>query len=202
MKKRIISISITLVLTILSLFLLFTKMDNKVLIDEDTTIDKTTNTIKDNSKKDTITINDIEEKNTNKDVEQSNNPTPSSKPKTNQNTNSNNTPAPVTPTTPTITYSCPDGFNLQGETCYQSISATLTCPNGLAEIDAGCINLSGGNISEDDTCPNGYYLIKQINWGAPDIIKCILIESKIYTCPDGYNLNNSTCTKSVPATRN
>ena len=200
MKKRIILISISFVLVILSIFLLFTKLNNKVNVvdfSNNETIIKKENPITNN--KDTITIEDKgdnKKTDTKEDSKESNNTI-------NNNLNTtNNNPTPKIPTTPTITYSCPDGFELQGTECYQTFAATHICANGMSSIDSGCISFSEGIESPDETCPNGYYGITMISFGNPNKYYCYPIHEISFTCPDGYNLNNNMCTKVIPANRN
>lgn len=185
MKKKIILISISFVLVILSIFLLFTKLNNKVNVEDfnnDTSIKKDNHTT---NSKDPITIKDI------KDNKETN-----TKEETNKNTSNNNVPTPI------ITYSCPDGFELQGEQCIQHIAANHICANGMTSIDKGCINFNEGIKSPDGNCPNGYHGLAMINFGKEDEYYCYLIHEISFSCPDGYNLNNTTCTKTIPATRN
>ena len=217
MKKRIILISISFVLVILSLFLLVTKINNKINVEE---FDNEITTKKENpttNSKDPITFKDIdnnkqkEEKkynNTNSSTSTNNNTNKNSN-KNNNNTNiknnsTNNNPTSVTPPTQSVTYSCPDGFELQGQECIQNIDATATCPNNMINIDPGCIIFSEKVESSDgNTCPDGYYGLTEIHIdGTPDEFYCHPIHNKIYTCPDGFNLNNTNCTKQVPATKN
>ena len=201
MKKRIILISISFVLVILSIVLLFTKLNNKVNVvdfSNNETIIKKENPITNN--KDTITIEDKgdnKKTDTREKIKESNN-TINNNPNT-----TNNNPTPSIPTNP-ITYSCPDGFELQWTTCYHTITAEASCPNNLANTDHGCISFSEKESSADGaTCPNGYWGLAEIHIdGTPDEFYCHPLHNYIYNCPDGYNLNNNMCTKVIPANRN
>ena len=202
MKKRIILISISFVLVILSIVLLFTKLNNKVNVvdfSNNETIIKKENPITNN--KDTITIEDKEDNkktDTREKIKESNN-TINNNPNT-----TNNNPTPVAPPTNPITYSCPDGFELQGTTCYQTITAKASCPNNMSNTDHGCISFSEKESSADGaTCPNGYWGLAEIHIdGTPDEFYCHPLHNYIYNCPEGYNLNNNMCTKVIPANRN
>lgn len=214
MKKRIILISISFVLVILSLFLLFTKINNKVNVEDfsnEKTIKKENPTT---NSKDPITFKDIdnnkEEKkasNTNNNTS-TNNSTSTNNTNSNKNTNTNNNnstnnnPTPVTPPTKPVTYSCPDGFELQGTDCYQTIAANHICANGMTSIDSGCINFSEGIETPEETCQNGYYGLSMISLGQPSKYYCYPIHEISFSCPDGYNLNGMNCTKVIPANRN
>ena len=214
MKKRIILISISFVLVILSIVLLFTKLNNKVNVvdfSNNETIIKKENPITNN--KDTITIEDIDNKKEEKKDDNNNNNTSTNKSNntsnttnTNKNDNinnnsTNNNPTPVTPPK-SITYSCPDGFELQGTDCYQTFAATHICANGMTSIDSGCINFSEGIETPEETCQNGYYGLSMISLGQPSKYYCYPIHEISFTCPEGYNLNNMLCTKVIPANRN
>lgn len=214
MKKRIILISISFVLVILSIVLLFTKINNKVNVEDfsnnETTIKKENPTT---NSKDPITFKDIDNKKEEKKDTNTNNNTSTNKSNNNSNTtntnkndninnnSTNNNPTPVTPPKP-ITYSCPEGFELQGTDCYQTFAATHICANGMSSIDSGCISFSEGIESPDETCPNGYYGLTMISFGNPNKYYCYPIHEISFTCPDGYNLNNMLCTKVIPANRN
>jgi hypothetical protein len=116
---------------------------------------------------------------------------------TNNNTNNNNT------NPPKPTYSCPGGYSLSGTQCISIINANYVCPNGTDEVnDTSCINLSDGYfVEEEDNCPNGYTPMKIITLGGPDKFKCIPLQSKIYTCPDGYSsYQTSKCIRTINAT--
>lgn len=209
MKKRIILISISFVLVILSLFLLFTKINNKVNVEDfsnETTIKKENPTT---NSKDPITFKDIdnnkqkeEKKDTNTNNSTSTNNNKNTNTNTNNNNNTNNNPAPVTPPTQPVTYSCPDGFELQGTECYQVIAANHICANGMTSIDSGCINFSEGIETPEETCQNGYYGLSMISLGQPSKYYCYPIHEISFTCPDGYNLNGMYCTRIIPANRN
>lgn len=214
MKKRIILISISFVLVILSIVLLFTKLNNKVNVvdfsNNETIIKKENPTT---NSKDPITFKDIDNKkeekkdtntNDNTSTNKSNNTSNTTNTNKNDNINNNSTnnnPTPVTPPKP-ITYSCPEGFELQGTDCYQTFAATHICANGMSSIDSGCISFSEGIESPDETCPNGYYGLTMISFGNPNKYYCYPIHEISFTCPDGYNLNNMLCTKVIPANRN
>ena len=213
MKKRIILISISFVLVILSLFLLFIKINNKVNVEDfsnEKTIKKENPTT---NSKDPITFKDIdnnkEEKkdtntnttNNNSNSTSTNNTNSNKNTNTNNNNSTNNNPTPVTPPTKPVTYSCPEGFELQGTDCYQTIAANHICANGMTSIDSGCINFSEGIETPEETCQNGYYGLSMISLGQPSKYYCYPIHEISYSCPDGYNLNGMNCTKVIPANR-
>ena len=222
MKKRIILISISFVLVILSIVLLFTKINNKVNVEDfsnnETTIKKENPTT---NSKDPITFKDIDNKkeekkdtntNNNTSTNKSNNTSNTTNTNKTNNTNTNkndninnnstnNNPTPVTPPKP-ITYSCPDGFELQGTDCYQTIAANHICANGMTSIDSGCINFSEGIETPEETCQNGYYGLSMISLGQPSKYYCYPIHEISFTCPEGYNLNGMNCTRIIPANRN
>ena len=127
----------------------------------------------------------------------------------------NNTPVNNTPTTPVQeqpkepTYSCPEGYNLNGTICTQTIDANYECPENTHDFSDGiipsntyCINLSEGNPTEEETCPEGYGRVKQISLGGPSTYNCFPLHKKEYKCNDGYNLNGDKCSKTINANVN
>ena len=121
----------------------------------------------------------------------------------NSNKNNTSTTTPESPTTPIITYSCPNGYTLNGTKCTTTIDANLVCPDNTTEsINNSCINLSEGYETPTEECPSGYILIKIISIGVPDKYNCYPAHSKIYKCDNGYTLSNNKCTKTINATQN
>lgn len=91
-------------------------------------------------------------------------------------------------------YSCIDGYSLINGRCVKSIGADLVCPENTYEYTVEyCINLSEGIPTDSETCPLGYGIITMIGFGIPDTFKCLPLHKKIYTCPDGYTLDNTYC---------
>ena len=121
-----------------------------------------------------------------------------SQPEPTTNTSSNSRPV-------TITYSCPDNYQLNGTKCYTSKIATQVCPRGTTEYAynglSGCVILSEGIETVDGTCPSGQGLIKEIHLGGPDVFKCFTLYDKEYTCDDGFTLSGSNCIKTIDATK-
>ena len=130
----------------------------------------------------------------------------------NDNTTTQTTTTTTTKTTTTkkvesdITYYCPDGYTLIGKKCFSEIDANYVCPEGThdysnSEIPENtyCVNLNEGYESDSESCSDGYGILKIITIGAPSKYKCFPLHKKIYTCPDGYNLNNKKCTSIISA---
>ena len=122
----------------------------------------------------------------------------------NNNTNNNVPVEPVVP--PVITYTCPEGYVLNGTKCTSTISSNYVCPPnthdyGSADIprDTYCINLSEGYEIDTDSCPSGYGILAIIGFGVPDKYKCFPLHNKIYVCDDGYQLNGTSCIKEIDA---
>ncbi len=116
-------------------------------------------------------------------------------------------PAPVE--TPTVTYTCPEGYTLEDVKCRQVISANHVCPEGTTDFsdentprDTYCVNLDEGYQSDSDSCPEGYGTIMQLGIGSPTIYRCIPLHLKIYTCSEGYTLEDKSCIKIIDATKN
>lgn len=146
--------------------------------------------------------NDSNEQNSNTNNQSSNN---TNNQNSNSNNNSNTQPTqPVNPPAPpTPTYSCPNGYELNGTTCTEVIAANEICPDGMwPSIGDYCINPSDGIETQGDTCPDGYTILGHSSLGAPTYYLCHKLYDKSYACDNGYTLNNNLCTKTIPATVN
>ena len=120
------------------------------------------------------------------------------KPKTEENNTPD--PEPVTPT-PTIEYTCPNGYTINGNKCTITTNATLQCPEGTVEggEPSGCFKFSEGIEVEGTTCPAGQVGLTIIGWGTPDKYMCHPSYNKVYVCEDGYEINGTKCTKTIDA---
>ena len=125
---------------------------------------------------------------------------PSTKPKENKPKEEQK---PSTPTEPVVTYTCPDGYTLNDTKCTITIDATLKCPEGTLEggEPSGCFKFSEGVEVEGETCPSGQVGLLVISLGGPDKYNCYPSYKKVYTCEEGYTLNNNKCTKTIDATK-
>ena len=188
--------------------------NNTTINDTNTTKETTNNTKKSNTtstnknsttkKSNTNTTKSTSQNNTNHSsstTQQNNNNTSNNT--SNNNNNNTSTTTPQTPTTPTITYSCPNGYTLNGTKCTTTVDASLVCPDNTTEsTNDSCINLSEGYESQSEECPSGYIMIKMIGIGIPDKYMCHPAHSKVYRCESGYTLSNNKCTKTIDATQN
>ena len=128
------------------------------------------------------------------------------KPVQNDNNQSNNQPV---PSTPKITYSCPNGYTLNDTKCTSVIDANHVCPENTHDYsndgiprDTYCINLSEGYQRDTNTCPDNYGVIAVLGFGTPTTYQCLPLHEKIYTCPEGYSLDGTKCTSVVDAIQN
>lgn len=129
---------------------------------------------------------------------------PSTKPKQDkpkQETKPSTPTEPQKPTEPPVTYTCPDGYTLNDTKCTITIDATLKCPEGTLEggEPSGCFKFSEGVEVEGETCPSGQVGLLVISLGGPDKYNCYPSYKKVYTCEEGYTLNNNKCTKTIDA---
>ena len=116
-----------------------------------------------------------------------------------------NPPEPVNP--PPKTYSCPPDYTLNGTQCITSYPAITSCPDGMHSFSdgtlSGCINMNEGYFAaEDDTCLEGYGMLMIVSLFEENKYKCLPIHPSIVNCNEGYTLQESTCTKVIPATEN
>lgn len=116
-----------------------------------------------------------------------------------------NPPEPVNP--PPKTYSCPPDYTLNGTQCITSYPAITSCPEGTHNYSdgtlSGCVNMNEGYfVAEDDTCLEGYGMLMIVSLFEANKYKCLPIHPSIVNCNEGYTLQESTCTKVIPATEN
>ena len=103
-----------------------------------------------------------------------------------------------------VTYSCPNNYVLENNKCIRKVNATLECPSGYTSYkdDTKCINLSAGyEISENDTCPDGYDYMMQLSLFGPNTYMCHPVKNQIYVCNEG-TLKNNECIISIDAIAN
>ena len=203
-KKKIILLSIgilLIVLIILSIILLGIKdNDKEVLKEEDNTIIEKDNIINTNEE----VNNNIEEVIDNKEdireeIKEEDIPKKENKPviSNNNNNSSDNTPK--------ITYYCPSGYNLDNDKCISEINANRVCPNNSTAYsnddiprDTYCIDLNDNyTVEENESCNSGYGKIMILGFGTPTTYTCSKLYTYIYTCEDGYTLNNNKCIKII-----
>ena len=209
-KKKIILLSIgilLIVLIILSIILLGIKdNDKEVLKEEDNTIIEKDNIINTNEE----VNNNIEEVIDNKeDIKEEDIPIKENKPviSNNNNNSSNNTPS--SDNTPKIVYYCPSGYNLDNDKCISEIDANRVCPNNSTAYsddtiprDTYCIDLNDNyTVEENESCNNGYGKVMILGFGTPTTYTCSKLYTYIYTCEDGYTLNNNKCIKIIEANK-
>ena len=228
-RKKLIILCIGIflfILIVISIIVLSTKKDNKLdvndnnleekieieenikEIDEDNNIediiiedskkdiDENKDIIVDNKKNDNIKKDNVEKKDNNIVIDNS------KEENVIVDNNQNNN-------TPIITYSCPDGYNLDNNKCISIKDASLECPSNTTSYaddniprDKYCINLNEGYEIDNDTCPEGYGLVVILGWGTPDINQCFPLHEKVLVCDDGYSLDNNKCIKIIDANMN
>ncbi|WP_281061356.1 conjugal transfer protein TraN [Sphingobium sp. Sx8-8] len=100
-----------------------------------------------------------------------------------------------------VTYTCPDGGDLQGTTCYRTnvtgSSLTYVCPADHALSGQTCVTSEYRQANVQHSCPSGGALS-----GTTCTVNEQIAASVSYSCPDGYDLSGSTCsrTDNVPGT--
>ena len=100
-----------------------------------------------------------------------------------------------------VTYTCPQGGNLQGTTCYRTnitgASATYTCPSGYSSSGQTCVKSEYAQANVQYSCPSGGSLS-----GTTCNVKEQIAASVSYACPSGHRVNGTSCsrTDSVPGT--
>jgi len=104
-------------------------------------------------------------------------------------------------------YSCPADYILSGTQCISSYPATTSCAEGTHLYSDGtingCVNINEGYyVEEDASCKEGYGMLMIVSLFEPNKYKCLPVYQSILTCNDGYSLQESTCSKVIPATQN
>ncbi|WP_373886397.1 conjugal transfer protein TraN [Sphingobium sp. CFD-2] len=118
-----------------------------------------------------------------------------------------------------VTYSCPQGGDLQGTTCHRTnvtgASVTYACPVDYALSGQTCVRSEHRQANVQHNCPSGGSLsgtacnvseqiAASVSYACPqghvlDGASCSRTDTMpgtpIYTCPPGYGLNGTTCTK-------
>lgn len=93
-----------------------------------------------------------------------------------------------------VTYSCPDGYKLDGVSCISKMDPTTSCGENMEPYAsgsiAGCIKPATGVSTVKGSCLEGQAIKND---------QCYEVYNYTYTCPDGYNLKSKTCTKIIDA---
>lgn len=137
-----------------------------------------------------------EDEKTGKSANQSNNKDNKNS-KSAPSTNSNST------VTPKPTYSCPNGYQLNGTKCVETINAKYGCPSGMHEsVNNMCIKFDEGyEVNKEHKCPSGETMIHMTGFmGTADKYECYPLHKKEYSCPSDYILGGEKCTKTINAT--
>jgi len=210
-KKKIIILSIgilLIVLIILSIILLGIKdNNNKEELKEDNNTIIENNIIEEPINEIDTTIEEVIENK--EDIREEDIPKKENKPviSNNNNNSSNNTTS--SDNTPKIVYYCPSGYNLDNDKCISEIDANRVCPNNSAAYsnediprDTYCIDLNDNyTVEENESCNNGYGKVMILGFGTPTTYTCSKLYTYIYTCEDGYTLNNNKCIKIIEANK-
>ena len=103
----------------------------------------------------------------------------------------------------TATYSCPSGYTLSGTSCYKYLYASPTdgtCPTGYTPYFNGFAHLCRKKVTTTATvtysCPTGYSL------SGTTCSKTLTASPTVtttYHCPTGYSLSGTTCSKTLTA---
>lgn len=124
-----------------------------------------------------------------------------------------------TPTS-TTSYSCPSGYSLtsDNEECRATVYANYTCPSGYSYSDGKCVKHESTSYQTTTSCPDGYSksgnscvatttysLSCDSGYSAGSNGTCVsTVDATVnvddYSCPSGYTLSNSICSKTVQST--
>lgn len=127
-------------------------------------------------------------------------------------------------------YTCPSGYTKDGNTCYKSVSATAksetvsyTCPSGYTRSGSKCIKTTVSKVDATkttnkvhkygpySTAPSGYMCSTSTQYVCTSSSNCpgyVTIYTNCYknqttyTCPSGYTLSGTKCTKTTTSTIN
>ena len=101
-----------------------------------------------------------------------------------------------------VTYTCPQGGNLQGATCYRTnvtgATVTYVCPADYALAGQTCVRSEYKQANVHYSCPSSGDLS-----GTSCNVNEQIAASVSYACPSGYALNGASCsrTDTMPGTR-
>ena len=232
-NKRIVIIFIIIDLIILLSFVFFRKNEdnkkveknNKAIINKDESLDEVEdkdivdksndNNVKEEVKEEVNksnqdnNISNQENNNSNSSNNIDNNSGNNNSANNNSNSGTSSSSVSQPDSAPVVTYSCLNGYTLNGTICISIIDADYVCPVGLVSYsnsdisdDIYCINFSEASLAEGDSCPGGYGIVKQITFGGPDVYQCFPLHERVYVCPNDYTLKNTKCIKEIGATMN
>jgi hypothetical protein len=95
------------------------------------------------------------------------------------------------------TITCPDGFVMQGESCFKTdtVNATPTCDvaNGFAKVGDHCEKADVSVSPVTAYCPEGFRLSDD----RTICVKAVLTQPLPPICPDDFTLTGSVCTKTT-----
>ncbi len=98
----------------------------------------------------------------------------------------------------TVTYVCPADYSLSGQTCvkseYKPANVQYSCPSGGSLSGTSCQVNEEIAASVSYSCPAGYDLVGGI-CSRTDTAPA----TPVYACPAGYSLGGTTCTKEEEA---
>jgi RHS repeat-associated protein len=99
-----------------------------------------------------------------------------------------------------LSYTCPSGWSLAGNTCTQGTTSTIaatvsgyTCPSGYALSGSTCTQstTSTSAATPNYSCPAGYSLS-----GTTCVYSSSSPATPVYACPAGFTLSGTTCSGS------
>lgn len=103
-----------------------------------------------------------------------------------------NGPSPWQCTLPPTAGQCPDGYNLSGDLCVSTVTASTSysCPAGYTLNGSTCSIQATQTATANDYCPAGYTLNGSTCSNS-------VPANTSYSCPATYTLSGSTCSKTV-----
>lgn len=103
-----------------------------------------------------------------------------------------------------LTYVCPEGFDIDDDTCISIQDPKLVCTDGYTSYDDNtCVNYYDFRfpVQENEVCQIGYiYKQAEVLYG-DDAFYCHPTKEKELGCEKGYNLVDNKCIRKILATK-
>ena len=103
-----------------------------------------------------------------------------------------------------LTYVCPEGYDIDDDTCISIKDPAMVCEDGWTSYDDNtCVDYNNHQypVQENEVCQIGYVYKKADILFGDDEFYCHPTKEKVYGCDKGYNLVDNKCIRKVLATK-